>query len=71
MAELAASLAPHFTTVSHHAFRIVPDIPHVDPLDPSFAAKSDSNRWNRLGEPTLYLAGDQRVLAAEWARHLR
>ena len=28
------------------------------------------NRWNELGEPTLYLARDRDVALAEWARHL-
>ena len=29
------------------------------------------NRWNVRGEPTLYLASDQGVALAEFARHLR
>jgi RES domain-containing protein len=39
-------------------------------LDASFAAASGENRWNSVGEPTLYLAGDVGVAAAEWARHI-
>jgi len=31
---------------------------------------ADDNRWNVRGEPTLYLARDQDVALAEWARHL-
>jgi RES domain-containing protein len=70
VAELTSSILPFFR-FSQRAYRVVPDIPDVDPLDASFAAKSNLNRWNMRGEPTLYLAGDQRVLATEWARHLR
>jgi RES domain-containing protein len=29
------------------------------------------NRWNSQGDPTLYLARNQGVALAEWARHLR
>jgi hypothetical protein len=60
-----------FVTVSQEVYRAIPDDPANDPLDPSFAARSDDNRWNVRGEPTLYLAGDTRVLAAEWARHVQ
>jgi hypothetical protein len=35
-----------------------------------FAARARDNRWNRQGEPTLYVAGDHGVLIAEFARHL-
>lgn len=56
------------------AYRVIPDGPPGgpanDPLDATFAANSDDNRWNRRGEPTRYLAGDSRVMAAEWARHV-
>lgn len=41
----------------------------TDPLD--FGALYDTeNRWNRRGQPTLYLAGDPGVALAELARHL-
>jgi hypothetical protein len=40
-------------------------------LDTRFAAKARDNRWNRQGEPTLYVAGDHGVLIAEFARHLK
>jgi RES domain-containing protein len=40
-------------------------------LDFRFAAQSSKNRWNVQGEPTLYLAGDEGVLIAEWGRHFR
>lgn len=44
--------------------------PENDPLDSSFSTMSDDNRWNRRGEPSLYLAGDVGVAAGEWARHV-
>ena len=59
-----------FTSVDRLVYRAIPDSPGNDPLDPSFAALSATNRWNRLGEATLYLASDPRVLATEWARHV-
>ena len=34
-----------------------------------FAGRSADNRWNEQGSPTLYLAGDEGVLIAEWGRH--
>ncbi len=49
-------------------YRHVP--PHADVLNFEFAGLHGDNRWNLAGEPTLYLAGDRGVLAAEWARHL-
>jgi RES domain-containing protein len=36
-----------------------------------YVAQARANRWNRQGEPTLYLASDHGVLMAELARHLR
>lgn len=41
-----------------------------DVTDFSYAGKSRENRWNTLGEPTVYLAGDAGVVVAEWGRHL-
>lgn len=38
-------------------------------LDFRFAGQSADNRWNEQGSPTLYLAGDEGVLIAEWGRH--
>lgn len=40
-----------------------------DVIDFAYAARSRENRWNVAGQPTLYLAGDAGVLAAEWGRH--
>jgi hypothetical protein len=59
-----------YQPVDRLAYRAIPDDPGNDPLDPSFAALSDNNRWNQHGEPTLYLANDPRVMAAEWSRHV-
>ena len=60
-----------YVSVLHQVYRAIPDNPSNDPLDPSFAARSDENGWNVRGDATLYVAGDPRVLAAEWARHLQ
>jgi RES domain-containing protein len=40
-------------------------------LDTWFTGRARDNRWNRQGEPTLYLASDHGVLIAEFARHLK
>ena len=40
-------------------------------VDFRYAGRSSFNRWNRRGEPTLYLASDRAVAIAEFARHLR
>jgi RES domain-containing protein len=63
------SLDAHLTRWSGTAFRHLPTARRLDPL--AFRhAKGRDNRWNVQGEPTLYLAGDEGVLAAEWSRHL-
>ena len=59
-----------FRRIQRSVFRAIPDASGNDPLDATFAARSTENRWNRFGEPTLYVAGDSRVMAAEWARHV-
>lgn len=41
-----------------------------DPLDFRFCGKSNENRWNVAGEPTLYLAMERDVALVEWGRHL-
>jgi len=44
----------------------------VDPskvLDFTWAGRDPDNRWNVVGEPTLYIAGDVGVVIAEWTRH--
>ncbi|MBF0548630.1 MAG: RES family NAD+ phosphorylase [Candidatus Riflebacteria bacterium] len=42
-----------------------------DPLDFTWCGKSSENRWNTLGEPTLYLAQEKDVALAEYARHFQ
>lgn len=39
-----------------------------DILDFSFAGHFPDNRWNVVGQPTLYFAGDIGVAIAEWGR---
>lgn len=57
--------APLRASVCRH----IPDRSPYDVLDPRFATASPDNRWNRQGEPTLYVGSDHDVLAVEWARH--
>jgi RES domain-containing protein len=38
-------------------------------LDFRRAGRNALNRWNESSDPTLYLAGDEGVLIAEWGRH--
>ena len=40
-----------------------------DPLNFNYCGKSNENRWNVSGEPTLYLASEKDVALAEFARH--
>jgi RES domain-containing protein len=40
-------------------------------LNFTWAGRDPSNRWNVVGEPTLYIAGDIGVAIAEWTRHFR
>jgi hypothetical protein len=51
------------------AFRHISVRSGYDILDFSFAGRGADNRWSAFGQPTLYLAGDFGVPAAEWARH--
>ena len=53
------------------AFRHIPADSPFGVLDFRFAGRAHDNRWNRAGEPTLYLAGDPGVAVAEFGRHLR
>jgi RES domain-containing protein len=50
------------------AFRHINAARGGDVLDFSHAGLYGKNRWNRPGEPTLYLAGDIGVAIAEWGR---
>lgn len=40
-----------------------------DIYDFRYCARSNENRWNIAGEPTLYLAKEKDVILAEYARH--
>lgn len=51
------------------ALRHIPARSPYDVLDFRFAGRGGENRWNEPGQPTLYLAGDEGVLIAEWGRH--
>jgi RES domain-containing protein len=51
------------------AFRHIPTGPNIDVLDFRYAGRHANNRWNTKGQPTVYLAGDEGVLIAEWGRH--
>src|SRR5829696_3284472 len=65
------SLSTLVRPFSGTACRHIPDGSAFGVLETRFAAKARDNRWNRQGEPTLYVAGDHGVLIAEFARHLR
>jgi RES domain-containing protein len=51
------------------AWRHIPAGSPFGVLDFRFAGRAAENRWNEPGQPTLYLAGDEGVLIAEWGRH--
>jgi RES domain-containing protein len=63
------ALSAHLKTWSGVALRHLPAGAHYDVLDFRFAGRGADNRWNGPGVPTLYLAGDEGVLIAEWGRH--
>jgi len=52
------------------AYRHIAATARGDVLDLRWAGMGADNRWNAVGQPTLYLAGDPGVALAEWARHL-
>jgi RES domain-containing protein len=62
-------LSDHLTRWSGVAYRHIPADSPFGVLDFRFAGRSGENRWNDSGQPTLYLAGDEGVLIAEWGRH--
>jgi len=62
-------LNAHLSGWSGDAYRHIPEISPFDPLDFRFSGLGADNRWNAPGHPTLYLAGDEGVLIAEWGRH--
>ena len=63
------SLDGHLASWTGTAFRHLPAGRSLDPLA-FHRAKGRDHRWNEQGGPTLYLAGDEGVLAAEWGCHL-
>jgi RES domain-containing protein len=63
------TLSGHLKTWSGAALRHIPAGSPFDVLDFRFAGRGADNRWNEPGSPTLYLAGDEGVLIAEWGRH--
>ena len=62
-------LNAHLSGWSGDAYRHIPYASPFDVLDFRFAGLGADNRWNAPGQPTLYLAGDEGVLIAEWGRH--
>jgi hypothetical protein len=62
-------LSAHLERWSGDALRHIPAGARLDVLDFRFAGRGSDNRWNQAGQPTLYLAGDDGVLIAEWGRH--
>ncbi len=67
------SLQNYIRPWSGYAVRHIPDIPHknYDIYNFEYCGRSNENRWNRAGEPTLYLAKEQNVALAEYARHFK
>ena len=63
------SLSARLMPWAGDAFRHISAGARFDVLDFRFAGRSAENRWNEPGHPTLYLAGDEGVLIAEWGRH--
>jgi RES domain-containing protein len=63
------SLSAHLEQWRGDAYRHIPAGSQLDVLDFRHAGRSAENRWNEPGHPTLYLAGDEGVLIAEWGRH--
>jgi RES domain-containing protein len=63
------TLSGHLERWSGDALRHIPACSSIDFLDFRYAGRGSDNRWNEPGSPTLYLAGDEGVLIAEWGRH--
>ena len=63
------TLTRHVKPWSGRALRHIPSGSPYDVLDFRFAGRSAENRWNERGDPTLYLAGDEGIVTAEWGRH--
>jgi RES domain-containing protein len=54
---------------SGNALRHIPAGSPLGPLDFRYTGTGPESRWNEPGTPTLYLAGDEGVLIAEWGHH--
>lgn len=63
----------YITSWAGYAVRHIPDTPgkSYDIYDFRYCSRSNENRWNIAGEPTLYLAKEKDVALAEYARHFR
>jgi RES domain-containing protein len=64
------SIQSYLQPWSGHAVRHIPKLASYDIYDFRYAGRSSENRWNRQGQPTLYLAKEKNVALAEYARHL-
>ena len=60
------TLSRYLQRWSGTALRHIPAGSPYDVLDFRFAGRGTDNRWNQSDSPTLYLAGDEGVLIAEW-----
>jgi RES domain-containing protein len=63
------TLAGHLRRFAGVALRHIPAGSPFDVLDFRYAGRAADYRWNEPGHRTLYLAGDEGVLIAEWGRH--
>jgi RES domain-containing protein len=66
-----AGLRDFLVPWSGSAYRHIPAGAQADVLDFRALGWSADNRWNFLGERTLYLASDRAVAIAEFGRHYR
>jgi hypothetical protein len=63
------TLGAHLKQWSGRALRHIPTGARREVLDFRYAGRGAENHWNEPGHPTLYLAGDEGVLIAEWGLH--
>lgn len=63
------ALRAHLRPWSGTALRHIAAGAQYDVLDFRYAGRGADNRWNAPDQPTLYLAGDEGVVIAEWGRH--
>jgi RES domain-containing protein len=72
-ASSAMALQDRIGPWSGYAVRHIPDTPDktYDIYNFSYCDRSNENRWNVAGEPTLYLAKEKDVALAEYARHFK